>query len=77
MEIKLLSWNSNSKLGKSITFLNKYTHYHIMHLETKHNSYTTFNVPTNLYVFLIQVSDSVTQIEETIFFLSKNLFIEG
>ena len=48
MEIKILSWNCNGKFRKLITFLNNYTQYHIMHLsETKHNSYTNFNVLTN------------------------------
>ena len=46
MEIKVLSWNCNGKLKQSIEFLQKYLHFHIIHIsETKHNSFTEFKVP--------------------------------
>ena len=76
MEIKILSWHCNGKFRKSITSLNKYTQYHIMHLsETKHNSYTNFNVPTNF----ISVSNLGTRLGVTdrganILFIKKTMY---
>ena len=76
MEIKLLSCNCNGKLDNSITFLNKYTQYHIMHLsETKHNSYTTFNVPT----YFVCVSNPGLRLGDTdrggnILFIKKPIY---
>ena len=48
MKIKILSWNCNGKLKKSLEFLKSYSQYHVIHLsETKHNSSTNFNIPKN------------------------------
>ena len=76
MEIKILSWNCNGKFRKSITFLNKYTQYHIMHLsETKHNSYTNFNVPTNfIFVYNPGTRLGVTDRGGNILFIKKTIY---